>query len=131
MVGAHRRIPLSEVDRLRGPTRLTSEQVKSLRLHQALIGDLLADPEGVIAKARDNIDKWLPQQRADGMTALYLHQWEEILDAGVDRIIDALTSTDEQACELRENSPFAGVLTQERRSRVLATVRERQRESAR
>jgi len=122
-VGTHRRISLSEVERLRGVTQLAPERVKSLRLHQALIGDLLVDPQGVIAKARDNIDRWLPQRRADGMTASYLHQWERILDAGVDRIIEAFTDTDELSCELRESSPFAGVMSPERRSKVLATLR--------
>lgn len=122
-VGAHRRIPRSEVERLQGPTRLTPEREKSLRLHQALIGDVLADPELVIGKARDNIDRWLPNQRPDGMTASYLHRWEGILNEGVDRIIEVLTSTDGQSCELRENSPFAGVLSPERRSKILKTLR--------
>lgn len=122
-VGAHRRIPLSEVERLQGKTGLTPEREKSLRLHQALIGDLLTDPEKVIDKARTNIARWLPQQRSDGMTAQYLREWQEILDSGLDRIVDALTATDEKSCELRENSPFAGVLSQERRAKVLQTLR--------
>ena len=122
-VGTHRRIPLSEVERLRGRTVLSPEREKSLRLHQALIGDLLTDPDKVIDKARTNIARWLPQQRSDGMTAQYLREWEKILDAGLDRIVDALTATDEKSCELRENSPFAGVLSQERRTKVLQTLR--------
>lgn len=122
-VGAHRRIPRSEVERLQGATRLTPEREKSLRLHQALIGELLVDPELVIGKGRDNIARWLPQQRPDGMTASYLHRWEEILNGGLDRIVEALTATDEQSCELRENSPFAGVLSPERRSKILETLR--------
>ena len=125
-VGAHRRIPLSEVERIRGHSGLTPEREKSLRLHQALIADLLVDPDAVIDKARSNIARWLPQQRADGMTAKYLHEWEKILDAGLDRIVEALTSTDEKSCELRENSPFAGVLSQERRAKVLQTLRTHQ-----
>ncbi|GAA3518483.1 helix-turn-helix domain-containing protein [Aeromicrobium panaciterrae] len=124
-VGAHRRIPVSEVERLQG-TGLTPEREKSLWLHQALIGDLLEDPDAVIGKARENIARWLPQQRSDGMSASYLREWERILDSGIDRILDALTSTDEKSYELRENSPFAGVLSQERRAKVLRTIRERQ-----
>ncbi|WP_332642188.1 helix-turn-helix domain-containing protein [Aeromicrobium sp.] len=123
-VGAHRRIPLSEVQRLQRPG-LTPEREKSLRLHQALIGDLLEDPDAVIGKARENIARWLPQQRPDGMSAIYLREWERILDSGIDQIIDAFTATDEKSYELRENSPFAGVLSQERRVKVLRTIRER------
>ena len=70
-----------------------------------------------------NIARWLPQQRSDGMTAQYLREWEKILGAGLDRIVDALAATDEKSCELRENFPFAGVLSQERRTKVLQTLR--------
>lgn len=125
-VGAHRRIPLSEVERLLQGTGLTPEREKSLRLHQALIGDLLEDPDAVIGKARENIVRWLPQPRAGGMSISYLREWERILDSGVDRILDALTATDEKSHELRENSPFAGVLSQERRAKILRTIRKRQ-----
>ncbi len=130
-VGAHRRIPRAEVERLQGTTRLTEGQEKSLRLHQALIGDLLADPDLVIGKARDNIARWLPEQRADGMTASYLHQWERILDGSLERIIDALNATDEGSRELRENSPFAGVLSPERRTKILQTLRDQRGTAAR
>ena len=125
-VGAHRRIPRSEVERLQGRTGLTSEREKSLWLHEALIGDLLENPDAVIGKARENITRWLPQQRPDGMSASYLREWEHILDSGIDQVLDALTATDEKSYELRENSPFAGVLSQKRRVKILRTIRERQ-----
>jgi excisionase family DNA binding protein len=125
-IGAHRRIPLSEVERLQGRNALTPEREKSLRLHQALIGDLLENPDAVISKARENIARWLPQQRPDGMSARYLREWQHILDSGLDGILDALTATDEKSYELRENSPFAGVLSQERRNKVLKTLRNHQ-----
>jgi excisionase family DNA binding protein len=129
-VGAHRRVPLAEVERLQGRTSLTPEREKSLRLHQALIGDLLENPDAVIGKARENIARWLPQQRPDGMSASYLREWENILDSGLDRILDALSATDEKSYELRENSPFAGVLSQERRAKVLKTLRTQQTDRA-
>ncbi|NRQ49203.1 helix-turn-helix domain-containing protein [Aeromicrobium stalagmiti] len=125
-VGSHRRIPRSEVDRLRGYAQLSSERLKSLRLHQALIADLLVDPEGVISKARSNIERWLPEQRVDGMTAAYLRDWESVLVGGVDQIIHVITSLDERSADLRENSPFAGVMSPERRTKILRTIREQQ-----
>lgn len=125
-IGAHRRIPVSEVERLQGRSALTREREKSLRLHQALIGDLLENPDAVINKARENIARWLPQQREDGMSASYLREWEDILDSGLERILEALTATDERSYELRENSPFAGVLSQDRRAKVLQTLRTQQ-----
>jgi hypothetical protein len=42
----------------------------------------------------------------------------------VDAVLDVLTSRSGMAVELRQNSPFAGVLTQRDRARVLAAFRE-------
>ena len=98
---------------------LTREHEKSLWLHRALLVDLLSDPEGVIAKARANIDRWERVHRADGMTAGYLLEWRRILRAGVDDIAETATSSAVHACELRQNTPFAGVLSDETRMRVL------------
>ena len=117
-VGSHRRIPSREVDRLTR-SELTRGQEKSLWLHQALLVNLLSDPEGVIAKARANIDRWERVHRADGMTAGYLEEWRRILRAGVDDIAETATSTAVHACELRQNTPFAGVLSDETRMQVL------------
>jgi hypothetical protein len=50
-----------------------------------------------------------------------LGQWQEVLDAGVDAVADVLTSLGPAALELRQNSPFAGVISEAVRSRVLAS----------
>jgi hypothetical protein len=55
------------------------------------------------------------------MTARWLGVWQEVLDSGVDAVADVLTSQGRVGLELRQNSPFAGVISQELRSRVLAS----------
>ena len=47
-----------------------------------------------------------------------------LLDGGVDEIVDVLVGTDERSSELRQNSPFAGVLSDEDRRHVLASFRD-------
>ena len=121
--GTHRRIHRSDVQQLLEP-QLTREQEKSLWLHRALLGPLMIDPTRVLERARENVQRWLPENRADGMTARYLAQWQEILDGGVDDVVDVLVGTDERSSELRQNTPFAGVLSDEDRRRVLASFRE-------
>jgi excisionase family DNA binding protein len=121
-VGTHRRIPHSEVDRLIG-SGLRREDEQSLWLHYALLTPLLTEPEAVIAKARENLLHWSDKHRRDGMAMRYLATWERVLDDGLDAIIDTLTSPSQEARELRQNSPFAGVLTDETRQRVLKTFR--------
>lgn len=117
-VGTHRRIPRSEVDRLAVP-RLTREEEKSLRLHQALLTPMLAQPDVVMSKARDNLHRWSGMHRRDGMTVRYFEDWKRILDNGLDALIDVVNSPTQEARELRQNSPFAGVLPDETRRQVL------------
>jgi hypothetical protein len=116
-VGSHRRVPGREVDRLLG--HLTREQERSLWLHQALLGEVLARPDDAIAAARANVDRWSASHRPDGATAASLAEWSRILDAGVDAVADTLVSRSPRACELRQNTPFAGVLPDDARARVL------------
>jgi excisionase family DNA binding protein len=119
-VGRHRRVPRSAVSGLLGHEAhaLTRDQERSLWLHRALLTDLMADPTAVLARARDNATRLLAQHPA-GMTSRWLTEWLRVLDGGVDEVAEVLTSRDATAVELRQNSPFAGVLSQETRSRVL------------
>ncbi|GGD30600.1 transcriptional regulator [Nocardioides daphniae] len=107
-VGRHRRIPAREVRRILGSGReLTREQERSLWLH----------------RARGNIERWRAEHRSDGMTVRYLDAWERVLDEGLEAVLDTLTSTSPEACELRQNSPFAGILDDETRVQVLRSFK--------
>ncbi|HWJ66932.1 MAG TPA: helix-turn-helix domain-containing protein [Nocardioides sp.] len=123
MVGKHRRIPLREVSRILGPS-LTREQEKSLWLHRALMTPLLTAPEEVIDRALDNITRWKSEHRADGMTVRYLSDWEQILSEGLDAVLETIVSPSPEACELRQNTPFAGILDDTTRAQVLRTFKE-------
>jgi excisionase family DNA binding protein len=120
-VGRHRRVPRSAVDELSGRASvpLRREQERSLWLHRAVLASLMADPDHVLGLARGNVARLL-EQHAPGMAARWLTEWQRILDGGVDEVAEVLTSTSPLAVELRQNSPFAGALPQETRSRVLA-----------
>lgn len=123
MVGKHRRIPVREVNRVLGPS-LTREQEKSLWLHRALMTPLLTAPDEVIDRALANIARWKGEHRPDGMTVGYLSEWEEILSEGLDAVLEIIVSPSPEACELRQNTPFAGVLDEATRAQVLRTFKE-------
>lgn len=128
--GSHRRLRRSDVQRL-AASELTQEQEKSLWLHRALLGPLTLDPARVLQVAKQNIARWKPRHRADGMAMHYLQRWEEIIDSGVDAVAEVFTSQDRGSSELRQNTPFAGVLSDDERRQVLKSFREhRQREHA-
>lgn len=127
-VGTHRRVPRAEVARLLAPvtgSTWTPERERAWWLHLAVVGQLAEDPQRVLAIARDNIVRWQQLHRPDGRTAQSLARWEQILDEGVEAVVDTLVSRSDDAAELRQNSPFAGILDAERRKRALRGLRTR------
>lgn len=129
-VGAHRRIRRSDVDALLEAQSMTEEQRQQLWMHRALLTHLLTRPEEVMGLARENIRRWSSMHRPDGRTVEYLREWDSILARGLDATIDTLLSTSPRARELRQNSPFAGVLSQAERNQVLRTFREKRAPAA-
>jgi excisionase family DNA binding protein len=128
-VGAHRRIRRFDVEATVGDGRdrlsrvLTRDQERSLWLHRALLGTLLAEPEETLAAAHSNLDRLLTRQTRSTMAVRWAREWRRVLDQGVDRVADVLTSCEPLALELRQNSPFAGTLPQETRAKVLSSFR--------
>jgi hypothetical protein len=58
------------------------------------------------------------------MTARYFEEWKRVLDHGLDATVEVMISPSQEARELRQNSPFAGVLPEETRLRVLRTFKD-------
>jgi excisionase family DNA binding protein len=116
-VGAHRRVRRADVEGLaRGG--LTRDQERSLWLHRVVAAHLAVDPDTTLAKAEENLRR-LREVHPAGMAARWLSEWRRVLDAGVDKVFDALTSLAPWAVELRQNSPFAGVLDPQERQAAL------------
>jgi hypothetical protein len=86
-------------------------------------GHLAVDPGPVLAQARKYLEH-LSEVHPGGMTAVWLGEWQTVLDAGEDAVFRALTSPAPWAVELRQNSPFAGVLRTEERAAALVAFRD-------
>lgn len=118
--GEHRRVRRADVEALRSRTqRLTRDQRRSLWLGHAVAGRLVADPERVMSLARNNLLR-LQQAHPRGGAARRLAEWERILRGPLSGVLDALTTRSPRARELRQNTPFAGVLSEDERLAVLA-----------
>ncbi len=104
------------------PGALRRDQERTLRLHTGVAGILVADPAGVRRKARANLDRLLAEHPR-GQARRRLLEWQRILRGPVVGIIEALTSPTERSIELRQNSPFAGVLASEDRRAILEAFR--------
>ena len=117
--------PLCAIGREASPHR---DQERSLWLHQAVAGRLVADPEPVLERATANLRK-LREVHSDGAVTRSWEEWEQVLARGPIRVLEALTSREPWARELRQNTPFAGVLTAEERTAVLDAFRRHWRRS--
>ena len=120
--GTHRRVRLADVERVRYSTqRLSADQRRSLYLAYAVAGKLVQDP-GLVDVARQNLER-MRDRHTRGRPAQWLRQWQELLDGPLDQLLMALTSPSQRSRELRQNSPFAGVLTDAERLAALRTAR--------
>lgn len=121
--GRHRRLDRGEVERLaRGGMR--REERRSLWLHRAVAGRIAIDPEGTLALARANLAR---MRAAHGSDIVWLRHWAAILGRGPEEVMRVLTGENPVSAELRQNSPFAGVLTDRQRSLALRAFRRAER----
>ena len=121
-VGKHRRVRRGDVEAIRQRTdRLTRDQQRSLWLAYAVAGRIVADPQTAIATANRNLAKMRPIAR--GSAARWLDEWEKLIVGPLDLLLSAYTSRDLRGRELRQNAPFAGLLSDEERAGVLAQWR--------
>ena len=125
-VGSHRRVRLADVLLVAAgtaPEGLRRDQERNLRLHIGLAGELVADPDGVLRKATGNLDHLLAEHPR-GQARRRLIEWQRILRGPLLGVVEALTAPSEPSIELRQNSPFAGVLAPERRQAILDAFRD-------
>ena len=113
-VGTHRRISRENVEALKTRTdRLSRDERRSLWLGYVVAGTVATDPDRTIAEALGRLQTMRPHAR--GKARKWLDEWERILNTPVDRVLAALTDRSLRGRELRQNSPFAGTLTDEHR----------------
>lgn len=96
--------------------RLTREDRRSLALHRAIARRLEQSPEATLARARASLARMA--NRNPGATPL-LSQWQKLLDRPTEEIVNVLIDPRPDARELRQVTPFAGVLSAAERTAVL------------
>ena len=77
------------------------------------------DPRGTRSIALRNLEAM--RKSARGQARSWLDEWERLLDASTEDLLEALTSRSPRGRDLRQNSPFAGVLSEVERDQVLAS----------
>ncbi len=89
---------------------------RGLAYHQAVAARLRKQ---TVADAKYVLYRWREQRRID---PLYAQRWDHILSMPLKDIRKTITAAGADADDLRQNSPFAGALTEPERRRVLAEV---------
>ena len=93
----------------------TREDRRSLALHEAIGERLLKAPRDVVSRARRTLA--LTRERNPGARAL-LEEWDALLRLPPSDLIDVLRDPSPRARELRQVTPFAGILSAAERTRV-------------
>jgi hypothetical protein len=92
----------------------------SLELHRAVAQRLLEDP-ALVERARERVAGWL----RDGSVATpYAEAWQAVLAGPVEAVARFLEDPGEKACQMRQTSPFAGVLDPRTRWSIWRRARE-------
>jgi excisionase family DNA binding protein len=125
-IGRHRRLRRDDVEAyaLRRTTGgMTRDQLRSLWLHRAVAGHIARDPEVTLRLAQENATRRLANGPSSG-SARWLRRWLRLIDQGPEPVMQALTSSANAARELRQNTPFAGVLSERERLAILGAFQE-------
>ena len=93
------------------PHRLA--EVRSLAYHRAVAERLAREP-AILERARARVRGWLRSTPAPH----YAVAWNELLSRPLDEIGEFLNDDGERARELRQSTPFAGVLDPRERWRL-------------
>lgn len=91
-------------------------RARSLAYHRA-VARRLRKP--MVDEARHVLFRWREQGRIDRR---YADRWEQLLTRPLPVIREALVDEGQEADDLRQNSPFAGLLSEPERQRILREV---------
>jgi hypothetical protein len=113
----------SEVPLKSAVPALTHAERRTLALHKAVAAKLRADPPMVLQKANANLSQ-MRQSDSLSHSTPYLDRWEELLRGPADQLLAVMVSTDQDARDLRQASPFAGILDDAERLTIIGEVYE-------
>lgn len=103
----------------------TREAVVGLALGRLTASAVLRDPDELVAKAGRRVAAVLADDRSQRGQKLWAAEWQKVLDGPLEGVVAVLIDPGERGYELRQNTPFTGVLSDEER---LAAVRRASRE---
>ena len=103
--------------------RLTREDKRSLAFHRAIVAIIRTPPAPVLSRATKNLKKLSTTQ--PGARVLF-ERWKTWLELPLEELVSNLLDPVPVAREMRQVSPFSGVLKAADRTRILRQFRKEQ-----
>jgi len=103
----------------RRPRTHRQAELQSLAYHR-LVADRLTP--ALVVEALRTVDRWESEGKLDSRWA---SEWQQLLGRPLPEIQRTLRSDSQHARELRQTSPFVGVVTEQERRRIIETVEAR------
>jgi hypothetical protein len=94
-------------------------ELQSLAYHRLVAARLDSQ---LLREARRRLRRW---QETGRIHPRWHHEWEGVLRRPIDDVKQAISADTPEAAELRQTSPFAGVLTEQERRRLINAVEAR------
>ena len=85
-------------------------------MHRIVVEHFQENPIKIIEFGLNNLQRW----RKKGVSCDDFEIWEEILRFSPQRLPEILSSTNEESIRLRQSSPFAGLVPEKSRQKILA-----------
>jgi hypothetical protein len=90
---------------------------RGLALHRAIAAKLRDNPD-LLEIAKDNLRRW---STPDDRSQAYLDQWRDLLNLPLADLLVLLNEDSPRMTELRQSSPFAGILEPRERWHIYDT----------
>lgn len=87
---------------------------RSLALHRLAVDKIRKDPS-LFAIVQANLTRW--RTIIDPRSLSYLDRWQALVDEGMERCLTVALEDSEFGRDMRQSTPFAGILTNEERLR--------------
>lgn len=98
--------------------RLAEE--RSLAYHRVVAERIRNDPR-LLDDVRARLEDWIVR---GGRSSPYAKEWRRLVDLPIPELIDVLVDPGQRGRDLRQSTPFAGIVSPQERWRIWADTRE-------
>jgi hypothetical protein len=90
----------------------------NLLYHIEVARRLRANPQAILARAQQNLERWLPAH-ANSFSEHALQEWRSLLERlSLAELTKLMTEDSDEGQRLRQSTPFTGILTENERDEL-------------